>query len=55
MAFCIRTVLNDPSRKKEMEMRTLAVGQTMAWANVADIYAELCTYILDDRGTEGRI
>jgi len=51
MAFCIRTVLNDPSRKKEMEMRTLAVGRTMMWANVADSYAELCTHILDDRGT----
>jgi len=50
MAFCIQTVLNDPSRKKEMEMRTLAVGRTMTWANVADSYAELCTHILDDIG-----
>jgi glycosyltransferase involved in cell wall biosynthesis len=48
IAFCIQTVLDNPVRKKEMEMRTLAVGRTMTWTNVADRYVELCTDILED-------
>lgn len=42
LAACIRTVLSDPSRKKEMEQKTMAVGRTMTWENVAGRYAELC-------------
>ena len=46
MASCIRTVLGNPERKKEMEMKTLTVGRTMTWATVADQYAELCMKII---------
>ena len=46
MAACIRTVLGNPAQKEEMEMKTLAVGQTMTWATVADQYAELCMKII---------
>lgn len=42
MASCIRTVLGNPARKKEMEMKTLIVGRTMTWGTVADQYVELC-------------
>jgi len=41
MASCIRTVLSNPARKKEMERKTMAVGRTMGWATVARQYAEL--------------
>jgi len=46
MASCIRTVLGSPTEKKEMEMKTLAVGRTMKWSTVADQYAELCMNII---------
>jgi len=51
MAVCIRSVLANPIRKKEMEMKTLAVGQTMTWANVAAQYAELGMHIIDEAAT----
>jgi len=41
MAACIRSVLENPAQKEEMERKTLAVGQTMSWANVAAQYTEL--------------
>ena len=47
MASCIRSVLENPVRKKDMEMKTLAVGRTMTWANVAAQYAELGRNIID--------
>lgn len=46
MASCIRTVLGNPERKKEMERKTLEVGRTMKWATVAGQYAELCMKII---------
>lgn len=46
MASCIRTVLGNPARKKDMEMKTLAVGLTMKWATVANQYVQLCMNIL---------
>jgi glycosyltransferase involved in cell wall biosynthesis len=46
MASCIRTVLGNPVGKKEMEMKTLAVGLKMAWSTVADQYAQLCMDII---------
>ncbi|EIW15549.1 MULTISPECIES: glycosyltransferase family 4 protein [Pelosinus] len=46
MASCIRTVLGNPTEKKEMEMKTMAVGRTMKWSTVADQYAELCMNII---------
>jgi glycosyltransferase involved in cell wall biosynthesis len=52
MASCIRTVLANPIRKKEMERKTLAVGRTMTWANVAAQYAELSMNTIDDIGNQ---
>jgi len=46
LALCIRGVLDNPSQKKEMEMKTLAVGQKMTWANVAGRYTKLFTGIM---------
>ncbi|MBP2632845.1 MAG: glycosyl transferase group 1, partial [Firmicutes bacterium] len=46
MASCIRTVLGNSERKKEMEMKTLTAGRTMSWATVADQYAEVCMNII---------
>ena len=54
IASCIQKVLDNPTFKKEMEMRILAVGQTMAWTNVASSYAELCTRTLEDIGSQRR-
>jgi glycosyltransferase involved in cell wall biosynthesis len=47
MASCIRKVLGNPAKQKEMERKTLAVGLTMKWATVADQYVELCTNIIN--------
>ena len=47
LASCIRGVLDNPSQKREMEMRTLAVGQEMIWANVAGRYIKLFTNIME--------
>lgn len=46
LAACIRAVLDDPVRKKEMERKTLAVAKTMSWPTVAGQYAELFKNIL---------
>jgi glycosyltransferase involved in cell wall biosynthesis len=46
MASCISTVLGNPARKKEMEMKTLAVGLKMTWATVANQYAQLCMNLI---------
>jgi glycosyltransferase involved in cell wall biosynthesis len=54
IASCIRIILDNPAGKEEMEMRTLAVGQTMTWTNVASSYAELCTRIIEDIGSQRR-
>ena len=52
IAACIRTVLNQPLRKQEMERKTLAVGQTMTWANVANRYIELGTQLITDKAAQ---
>ncbi|MBP1764022.1 MAG: glycosyl transferase group 1, partial [Firmicutes bacterium] len=46
MAACIRSVLENPTQKAEMERKTLAVGQTMSWANVAAQYTELALHTM---------
>lgn len=46
IASCIRTVIGNPARQKEMEKKTLAVGRTMTWAVVADQYARMFMRIL---------
>ena len=50
IASCIRSVLKNPMRKRDMERKTLEVGQTMTWANVAAQYAELGLDIIDGIG-----
>lgn len=47
LATCIRGVLDNPLQKKEMEMKTLAVGQEMTWAKVAGRYIKLFTDIIE--------
>jgi glycosyltransferase involved in cell wall biosynthesis len=51
LASCIRTVLGDPARKKAMEQKTMAVGRTMTWENVADRYVELCVNAIDKKNS----
>jgi glycosyltransferase involved in cell wall biosynthesis len=41
LASCINYILRNPLQKKEMESRTLAVGQTMTWDKVAARYSQL--------------
>lgn len=40
LASCISFILKNPLYKKEMESKTLTLGQTMTWANVADRYTQ---------------
>lgn len=47
LASCIRDILQNPMQKKEMERKTLAVGQTMTWAKVAGRYTKLASQIMD--------
>jgi len=42
LAFCMRTVLGNPTQKEAMEQKTMAVGRTMTWEKVAACYADLC-------------
>ncbi len=41
LASCISFILKNPLLKNEMETKTLTLGQTMAWANVAGKYTQL--------------
>jgi len=47
IASCIRYIIKNPLRKKEMEIKALAVGRTMTWANVAGHYNRLFINITD--------
>jgi len=47
LATHIRYILENPKVKKEMEKRTLSVGRTMMWENVANHYTRLFIDILD--------
>lgn len=47
IAACIRTVIGDPRRQKEMEAKTLAVGRTMTWSVVAAQYAHMCVKLIE--------
>jgi glycosyltransferase involved in cell wall biosynthesis len=38
---CILDLLDNPLKKKEMEARTLALGKTMMWSEIAKSYASL--------------
>ena len=41
LAKLIRYVLKHPEAKKEMERRTLSLGRTMVWSNIANQYTKL--------------
>lgn len=47
LASCIIEILHNPSQKKEMERKTLLVGQTMTWDKVARHYTKLVSNIMD--------
>ena len=44
---CILELLENPDRKKEMEDRTLALGRTMMWSEIAKTYAVLIRELMD--------
>lgn len=48
LARHIRYVLENPQAKKEMERRTLSVGRTMMWGNVANHYTKLFIDTLEE-------
>jgi glycosyltransferase involved in cell wall biosynthesis len=41
LASCMLQLLNSPQQKSEMEARTLMLGQTMMWSEIAKRYAQL--------------
>jgi len=55
LAACIKYILDNPSRKKEMEMKTLAVGRAMTWANVAGRYTQLLMNVMEEFRRNGAL
>ena len=53
LARNIRYVLENPDAKKEMEKRTMRIGRTMVWENVANRYAQLFIETLDKSKVAG--
>jgi glycosyltransferase involved in cell wall biosynthesis len=53
LAEHIRYVLKNPEAKKEMEKRTLSVGRTMMWENVAKQYTRLFIDTLEEMKLAG--
>jgi glycosyltransferase involved in cell wall biosynthesis len=47
LASCILQLLNNPQQKYEMEARTLLLGQTMMWSEIAKHYAHLFRLALE--------
>ncbi|SHE74505.1 glycosyltransferase family 4 protein [Desulforamulus putei] len=47
LAKCIKFVLENPDKKKEMEQKTLSIGKTMMWGNIANQYTRLFLNILE--------
>ena len=47
LASCINYILKNPLHKKEMEFKTLMLGQTMAWTNVAQSYTQLFSNVAE--------
>ena len=50
IADCIEYVLDNPNEKKKMEQKTLEVGETMMWENVAAEYKKLLAEVIDEYG-----
>jgi len=55
LAACMNFILRNPLRKKEMELKTLAVGQMMAWNNVARLYTNLFIDIIEEFQPDGAL
>ncbi len=55
LGACILKVLNYPSQKSEMEVRTLALGQTMMWDETAKRYATVFHKSMDIVHYNGRV
>jgi polysaccharide biosynthesis protein PslF len=53
LAEGIRYILCNPLRKKVMELKTLAVGRTMTWGNVASGYTQLFIKIIEEFHPDG--
>jgi len=53
LAEKILYVLDNPKAKKEMEKRTLSVGMTMMWSNVANQYTKLFIDTLENEKSRG--
>jgi polysaccharide biosynthesis protein PslF len=53
LAEGIRYILCNPLRKKEMELKTLAVGRTMTWGNVASGYTQLFIKTIEEFHPDG--
>lgn len=53
LAECICYVLDNPQKKKEMEQKTLNVGRTMMWGNVANQYAKMFIDTLEEYRKSG--
>jgi len=48
LARCINYVLEHPEEKRRMEQKTLSLGRTMMWGNIANQYAELFVNVLEN-------
>jgi glycosyltransferase involved in cell wall biosynthesis len=55
LAKHIMYVLDNPEAKKEMEERTLSVGRTMMWGEVANHYAKFFMDILETSNPKGSL
>lgn len=55
LADHIKYILKNPEAKKEMEKRTLSVGRTMMWGNVANQYAKLFIDTLEEQKVAGSL
>jgi glycosyltransferase involved in cell wall biosynthesis len=53
LAKHIQYVLENPEAKKEMEMRTLSLGRTMMWENVANSYSKVFIDTLEKHNSRG--
>ena len=47
LASCLKHILSNPVKKKEMELKTLAVGRMMTWDNVANRYSQLFIKVIE--------
>jgi len=55
LAKSIKYILENPEIKKAMEKRTLSLGKTMMWSNVAKQYAELFIDALEEAKIEDSV